>query len=82
MLSWRSWPGRGWTGWQRRLSKDGYAVTPVLDAVHNPKAVEALQACAAVVLVEMPGRSSLTAIRNSAAQVENAGKSVLGVVTI
>ena len=74
--------GAGMDGLAKALSKDGYAVTPVLDAVHNPKAVEALQACAAVVLVEMPGRSSLTAIRNSAAQVENAGKSVLGVVTI
>ena len=64
------------------LSEDGYAVTPVMDAVYNPKAVETLQNCAAVVFVEMAGQSSMTAIRNSATQVENAKKSVLGVVMI
>lgn len=74
--------GAGMDGLVKVLSRDGYAVTPVMDSVHNPKAVEALQACTAVVLVEMPGKSSLTAIRNSAAQVENAKKSVLGVVTV
>lgn len=74
--------GAGMDALVKALSGDGYAVTPVMDAVHNPKAVEALQACAGVVLVEMPGKSSLTAIRNSAAQVENAKKSILGIVII
>ena len=74
--------GAGMDALVKVLSRDGYAVTSVMDAVHNPKAVEALQVYAGVVLVEMPGKSSLTAIRNSAAQVENAKKSILGIVAI
>lgn len=74
--------GAGMDSLVKVLSKDGYTVTPVMDAVHNPTAVEALQVCAAVVFVEMPGKSSLMAICNSAAQVENAQKSFLGIVTI
>lgn len=64
------------------LAKDGYAVSPVMDALHNPEAVEGLQVCATVVFVEITGRSCLTAVRNSVLQVENAKKSVLGIITL
>lgn len=64
------------------LSKDGYTVLPVLDALHNPKAVETMRSCPAVVFVEMIGYSNIAAVRNCAAQVKDAGKKVLGFVTI
>lgn len=64
------------------LSKKGYSVSSVMDAMHNPQAVEAIQACTAAVYVEMAGRSSLTAIRHSAAQLESSSVSILGIVTI
>ena len=64
------------------LSKDGYAVLPVLDAAHNPKAVETMQSCVAVVFVEMIGYSNITTVRNCAAQAKDAEKQVLGFVTI
>lgn len=64
------------------FSKDGYTITPVMDAIHNPKAVEAIQVCAAVVFVEMAGKSSMTAVRNSVSQAENAKKSILGIITL
>ena len=63
------------------FSENGYTVFPVADAVHNPNVVEALQVCPTVVFAEMPGQSSLMAIRNSIAQVKNAKKSVLGIIT-
>lgn len=64
------------------LSGNGYAVLPVLDALHNPKAVEAMQACAAVVFVEMVGYSNIMAVKSCVAQTGEAKKSVLGFVTV
>ncbi|WP_295764187.1 hypothetical protein [uncultured Oscillibacter sp.] len=64
------------------LSKGGCRAAAVLDAVHDPRAVEALQGCAAVAVVERTGASRVAAVRDIAAQAELAGKPVLGVVTI
>ena len=64
------------------LSKDGYTLLPVLDALHNPKAVEAMRSCAAVALVEMVGYSRIVAVRGCAAQARDAEKRVLGFITI
>ena len=57
-------------------------MTSVLDALHDPKAVKAIQDCAAAVFVEMAGQSRLTDIRDLAAQVEGAKRPVLGVIAI
>lgn len=72
--------GAGMAGLASAL--EGYAVTSVLDALHDPKAVKAIQDCAAAVFVEMAGQSRLTDIRDLAAQVEGAKRPVLGVIAI
>lgn len=64
------------------LSKDGYTLLPVLDALHNPKAVEAMRSCVAVALVEMVGYSRIVEVQSCAAQVADAEKQVLGFITI
>lgn len=74
--------GEGMDKLVKVLSKDGYTLLPILDALHNPKAVEAIQSCAAVVFVEMVGYSKIAAVRNCAAQVEDAKKDALGFVTV
>lgn len=74
--------GAGMDGLVKVLSEDGWRVSPVLDAIHNPQAVSAVRSCAAVVFVEMAQFSSITAIRNMADQVKNAKKSILGIITV
>lgn len=64
------------------LSKNGYMVCAVMDALHDPKAVESMQSCSAVIFVEKVGHSDIKAFRNCAAQVEDAKGHVLGIVTI
>ena len=64
------------------LSGNGCEALPVLDALHNPKAVEAMQACAAVVFVEMVGYSNIMAVKSCVAQTGEAKKRVLGFVTV
>lgn len=66
----------------KMFSKGGYQVFSVMDAIYNPQAVEAVHDCAAVVLVEMAGYSSIAKIRNIVAQIEGAKKSMLGIVMI
>ena len=74
--------GTGMDKLVKLLSRDGYTVVPVLDALHDPKAVEAMQSCAAVVFVETVGRSKIAEVRNCVVRAKNAEKSVLGFVTI
>lgn len=74
--------GAGMEELAETLSKEGHCICSAADALHNPKAVEALQDCAAVVFAERAGYSSLSAICSSAAQVKRIQKPVLGVITI
>lgn len=64
------------------LSQDGYKVSAVMDIIHNPMAVEAVHTGTAAVFVEMAGSSSIMAIRNFAAQLENKKIPVLGIISI
>jgi len=64
------------------LSKDGFDVSPVMDAIHAPQVVDAIRTCTAVIFAERAGHSSITAIRNMKAQAENAEKKILGFVMI
>lgn len=64
------------------LSKDGYTLLPVMDALHNPKAVEAMRSCAAVVFVEMVGYSKIAEVQYCSAQAGDAEKQKVGFVTI
>lgn len=62
--------------------KGGYDVVPVMDAVHNPKAVEFLQNCVGVVFLEMAEKSSITAVSASVLRVKNAKKPIMGIITL
>lgn len=64
------------------LSEDGYAVSTVMDIVHNPLAVEAVHTSTAVVFAEMAGRSSIVAIQSAVAQLKTKEVPVLGIITI
>lgn len=64
------------------LSQDGYEVSAVMDATHNPAVVEAVHAHTAAVFVEMAGSSNITAIQSAAAQLKNKEVPVLGIITI
>lgn len=74
--------GKGMDELVSMFSKNGYSATPVMDAMHNPKAVELLRTCTAVILVEMAWQSSITAVRNSVVQIGNAKKPVSGILTL
>lgn len=54
------------------LSRGGYSVLPLLDALHNRKTVEGMQPCAAVVFAEMMGYSKIAEVRNCATQANDA----------
>lgn len=64
------------------LSDSGLQTASAVDAIHNPHAVELIRDCAAVVLVESPGYSSVTAVQSMAAQIKSWKKPILGVITI
>lgn len=64
------------------LQDEGYQVSILLDAIHNPDVVKALDATSGVVLAEMLDKSDLVAVQDLTSQVRTAGKTVLGFVMI
>lgn len=64
------------------LTSGGYTVSAVLDATHNPEAVEALSKSRSVILAEAVDATRLWEMKDLVSQVNHAGKQILGFVML